>query len=147
MNRFLLFAAAFAFGLGVALPQARAEVLQLYDQALGVHALQTQAKKALPALSTTVTAVKSTGPARLNALICGNTNASMEYVQVFDVAGTVTLGTTPPDWIIPIPATNSGGLILIYGLDFVNAIKVAATTSATGSTAPGTALDCSVGYN
>jgi hypothetical protein len=146
MNRFFLFLAAFAFVLGVALPHAHAEVQGYVDPAGGFHAIQSLTKKALPALSTTVTTIKTAG-GNLGAIICANTNAVMGYVQLFDVAGTVTLGTTPPDWFVPVPPTNVGGIILVVGLNFANAIKAAATTTATGSTALGTALDCSAGYN
>ena len=146
ITRWCLFLVAFGLGLGVALPRARAEVQGYLDPAGGFHAVQSQTKKALPALSTTVTTIKASA-GNLGSIICGNTNAAMEYLQLFDVAGTVTLGTTPPDWIVPIPSTNVGGVILVVGLNFANAIKVAATTTATGSTAPGTALDCSAGYD
>ena len=146
ITRWCLFLAAFALGLGAALPPVHAAVEQFLDPAGGFHAIQSQSKKSLPALSNTVTTIKACA-GNLGTIICGNTNASMEYLQLFDVASTVTLGTTPPDWIIPISSSNTGGLILVVGLNFANAIKVAATTTATGSLAPATALDCSAGYN
>lgn len=106
-------------------------------------------KKRLSALSTTVTAIKSSAAGQLVMLQCGNTNASQAYLQVFDVAtaGGVTLGTTAPDLSIPIPATNSEGFVIPGGLAFANGIQVAATTTATGSSALGTALDCNAAYN
>lgn len=106
--------------------------------------------KLLNGLSTTVTAIKSSAAGQLGMLQCGNTNASEEYVQVFDVAtaGGVTLGSTTPKLSIPIPATNSDGFTLaLTGFQFANGIQIAATTTATGSSAPGTALDCNAGFN
>lgn len=106
--------------------------------------------KLLNALSTTVTAIKSSAAGQLGLLQCGNTNASEGYVQVFDVAtaGAVTLGTTTPKLSIPIAATNTGGWALpLVGMQFANGIQVAATTTATGLTALGTALDCNAAFN
>ena len=106
--------------------------------------------KRLSALSTTVTAIKSSAGGQLIMLQCGNTNTSEEYVQVFDVAtaGGVTLGTTTPTLSIPVAASNTGGLaISTIGIQFANGIQVAATTTATGSSAPATALDCNAAYN
>lgn len=102
----------------------------------------------LNALSTTVTSVKSSA-GQLFMLQCGNVNTSEEYVQIFNVAsGSVTLGTTAPTLSVPIAATATGGFAFsMIGVQFSTAISVAATTTATGSTAPSTALDCNVTYN
>jgi hypothetical protein len=75
-----------------------------------------------------------------------NPNATVAYVQVFDVSGTVTLGTTVPDMIFGIPATSAANLEIANGVNMTNAVKLACTTTATGSTAPGTGLDLSVFY-
>jgi hypothetical protein len=104
----------------------------------------------LNALSTTVKSIKSSASGQLGMLVCSNTNASVGYVQVFDVAtsGGVTLGTTTPKLSLAIPATNSDGFTLsIAGVQFANGIQVAATTTATGLTALGTALDCNAAFN
>jgi hypothetical protein len=101
----------------------------------------------LSALSTTVTAIKASAGG-LYMLQCGNTNASEQYVQIFNVAsGGVTLGTTTPTLSVPIGATTTGGFALSMPMTFGTAMSAAATTTATGSTAPGTALDCNVGFN
>jgi hypothetical protein len=104
----------------------------------------------LNALSTTVKSVVSSAAHQLFLLQCGNTNASEGYVQIFDVAtaGGVTLGTTTPKLSVPISATASGGFAFsLVGIQFANGIQTAATTTATGSTALGTALDCNAVYN
>lgn len=70
-----------------------------------------------------------------------NPNSSVIYVQVFDVASaSVTLGTTTPTYVIPIPATAGANLEIRNGVTHSTAITLAATTTATGSTAPSTAL-------
>ena len=66
--------------------------------------------------------------------------------SVAATAGAVTVGSTTPKWSIGIPATAAANLARV-GLAFANGIQVAATTTATGSTAPGTALDCNFSYH
>jgi hypothetical protein len=71
-----------------------------------------------------------------------NPNASVAYIQVFDVAsGSVTLGTTAPDLVFGIPASSAANLEITNGVNMGTAITLACTTTATGSTAPGTGLD------
>jgi len=100
------------------------------------------------ALSTTVTSIKSSG-GQLGFAQCDNNNAAWSYIQVFNVAsGSVTLGSTAPTQVIPIPPNLPNGFVAnVQGLQFNTAISVAATTSTTGSTGPGTAVNCTFGYN
>jgi hypothetical protein len=102
----------------------------------------------LNALSSNKTQVKaSTGQAGM--LQCYNPNTNQMYVQIFGLpSASVTVGTTPPTLSIPIPPSGTGGWTLSNpGVNFASGITVAATTTATGSTAPGTALDCNMVYN
>jgi len=94
---------------------------------------------------TTVTTVKSSA-GELGAYHCLNPNANAAYVQIFDTAGAVTLGSTVPVLSLGLPASDGGNLEWGMGIHFANAIKVAATTTATGSTAPGTAVDCNFAF-
>jgi hypothetical protein len=97
-------------------------------------------------LSTTVKTVKSSA-GQLGMLQCWNSNSSQVYVQVFNAAS-VTLGSTTPLLSVPIGPASTGGLALTAtGLQFSAAIAIAATTTATGSAAPTTALDCNLGFN
>jgi hypothetical protein len=96
-------------------------------------------------LSTTVQTVDSSAGS-LGYYYCYNPNTTVAYIQIFDTSGTVTLGTTTPKLSIGIPGTAGGNLEWANGVSFANAIKVAATTTATGSTAPSTAIDCNFGY-
>lgn len=96
------------------------------------------------ALSTTVFAV-SAAPCTLNSYYIYNPNSSVAYVQLFDVAaGSVSLGTTTPKWAIGIPASSGANLSRLK-MAFTTALSVAATTTATGSSAPATALDTNWG--
>jgi hypothetical protein len=97
------------------------------------------------AQSTIVTTIKG-GAGELGAYHCLNPNASAAYVQIFDTVGAVTLGSTVPVLSLGLPASDGGNLEWAMGVHFANAIKVAVTTTATGSTAPGTAVDCNFEY-
>lgn len=97
------------------------------------------------ALSTTVKTVAASA-AQLTFYHCSNPNTSAIYVQVFDISGTVTLGTSTPAISLRFPGTDGTANLSQVNLTFANAIKVAATTTATGSSAPSTAVDCNFGY-
>jgi hypothetical protein len=97
------------------------------------------------AQSATVTTVKGSA-GELGAYHCLNPNASVVYVQIFDTSGTVTLNNTVPVLSLGLPASDGGNLEWTMGIHFANAIKVAVTTTATGSTAPGTAVDCNFAF-
>jgi hypothetical protein len=106
-------------------------------------------------LTTTVVIVKgvasSTTPGAVDAVVCGNGNASpaVGYVQFFDAAYStaVTLGTTVPKMVVVIPPVGAGGATFPNGgVFFQNGIKIAATTTAKGDTALTDALDCTVAF-
>jgi hypothetical protein len=104
---------------------------------------------AAASLSTTVTAIKASS-GWLGKMLCNNPNSSIAYVQIFNIAaGSVTLGSSTPVDIVPVPpnSLNGGFTLPVPGERFSTAISFAATTTPTGSTAPGTALTCAYGYN
>lgn len=106
--------------------------------------------KLLNALSTTLVQIGPAGARSLSLLQCYNPNSSQAYVQVFNAVSTnVTLGTTVPVLSIPIAGTSTGGWAMSLGAigQFSTGLTVAATTTATGNSAPGTALDCNAGWN
>lgn len=91
-------------------------------------------------LTNTKVAVKSSA-GNFGGYMVYNPNASAVYIQVFDVAsGSVTLGTTAPTYVISLPASAAANVEFALGITHSTAITLAATTTATGSTAPGTAL-------
>ncbi len=76
-----------------------------------------------------------------------NPNASVVYVQVWNVASaSVTVGTTAPTMVLVIPALGWADAPPSLPIDFKTALTIAATTTATGSTAPGTAIICNIWY-
>lgn len=97
------------------------------------------------ALTATVVTVKSTNGV-LGHLQCYNPSNAAAYVQVFDVSGAVTLGTTVPVLSFGLTTLTNNSVEFTNGYLFANAIKVAATTTATGSSAPSAALTCNFGY-
>lgn len=89
-----------------------------------------------------VTTIKSSQGV-FGGYIIYNPNATVSYIQVFNVAsGSITLGTTPPTYVITIPATSTANVEFTVGIQHSTAINVYATTTATGNTAPGTGLTC-----
>lgn len=91
-------------------------------------------------ITNTVVSVKSSA-GQLGGYRLYNPNASVEYVQVFNLAtGSVALGTTTPTYFFSIPPGATANVEFANGIAHSTAISIAATTTATGSTAPGTAL-------
>lgn len=104
----------------------------------------------LNALSTSVTAVKTSSAGRLGAIYCYNANASVAYLQIFDVATAagVTLGSTVPKLSLGVPTAQSSGLgPAVLGITFQNGIQVAVTTTATGNSATASGMDCNAAVN
>jgi hypothetical protein len=98
----------------------------------------------LTALTNTAQTVRSSGGG-FESFSCFNPNSSVSYVQVFDISGSVTVGTSTPKLSYGIGANASWGMTDL-AMVFANAIKVAATTGATNGTAPTNALVCNFGY-
>lgn len=96
------------------------------------------------AITTTVAPTAAAG--KFGGYMLINLNSSPAYLQVFDTTGAVTLGTTPPTFVIPIPAnaTPANGVAanveLTNGIIIVNGIKCAATTTSNGATTVTTGL-------
>jgi len=97
---------------------------------------------------TTVAAVVSSAAAKFGGYMFLNLNATPAYIQVFNVAtsGAVTLGTTTPTFVIPLPANSTAAngaganLELTVGIPMSAGIQVAATTTPTGATTVTTGL-------
>ena len=99
----------------------------------------------IAALSTTVTEVR-VGETRIHMIEASNINTADAYLQFFDRrASAVTHGTDTPVFSLFVPkgdGTNRGGMDKAFAvpLYFLEALSVAATTTATGNTAPTTGL-------
>ncbi len=91
-------------------------------------------------VSLTTSATISGATGKFGGYMFNNPNASAAYIQVFDTTGAVTLGTTTPTFVVPIPAGASANVEFSNGIAITNGIKAAATTTATGSTTVATGL-------
>lgn len=100
---------------------------------------------------TTITTVSAVA-GKFGGYMLINLNTSPAYLQVFDTTGAVTLGTTTPTFVVPIPAnaTPANGLAanleLANGTNLVNGLKVAVTTTASGATTVATGLSGTIWY-
>jgi hypothetical protein len=98
------------------------------------------------ALTSTAVAVKASA-GKLHGYILHNPSAATTFIQVWNIAvGSVTVGTTAPTYVIPIPSGASANVSWEKGVTHSTAITVAATTTATGSTAPATAAVVALFY-
>ena len=106
------------------------------------------------ALAATVVQIKG-GAATFGGYInLFNPNTATTYIQVFNkLSANVTLGTTAPDFVITLPgiatasATGSDrNLEMTHGVALSTGYSVAATTTATGLTAPASAAVATLLY-
>jgi hypothetical protein len=67
-----------------------------------------------------------------------NPNASVIYLQFYNTASTPVLGTSVV-WWVPVAASYAGQIQLPYAINFTTGIGIGAATTATGSSAPGSA--------
>lgn len=92
------------------------------------------------ALSNTKTSVKGSA-GNLGGYMLYNSNAAATYVQVFDATtANVTVGTTTPTYVVALPPAAAANVEFTLGIAHANAITIAATTTATGSSAPAAAV-------
>lgn len=77
-----------------------------------------------------------------------NPNATAQFVQLYNTAqASVTVGTTAPLFMLTIPATSAANVNFVQGITFSNTgFSAAATSTAGGNGAPGTALDAVIFY-
>lgn len=96
------------------------------------------------AITTTVAPTAAAG--KFGGYMLINLNSTPAYLQVFDTTGAVTLGSTAPTFVIPLPAnsTAANGLAanveLANGIVIANGIKCAATTTSNGASTVSTGL-------
>lgn len=71
-----------------------------------------------------------------------NPNSSAQFVQIYNVAAaSVTVGTTPPLFMLTIPAVSAANVEFTNGIAFSTAMSCAATATAGGNGAPSSAID------
>lgn len=123
--------------------------LVAYTLALGPRARGQMIGEGLPVaaveLSTTVTSIRAVAGTLLT-VECNNPNVLVTYVQMFDLATTVTLGTTVATRVVTLaPSTGTGIFAPVppgLSMPLANGLQVAATTTASGSTAPVYGVHC-----
>ena len=105
--------------------------------------------KTLAALTNTAIAVKASAGQVYSAQCTNNDATHVAYIQIFDVAAaSVTMGTTAPKKFVGIPpGQNAGFTFSMVGVQHATAISAGAASTATGGTAPTTAIDCTVDFN
>lgn len=81
------------------------------------------------------------GPGELHGILVYNSNAAVEFVQMFDaLAADVTVGTDEPKMSIPIPAQSSIIFVLDKHIRFDVGMTYACSDTATGNGDPTTGL-------
>lgn len=94
------------------------------------------------ALDSTITAVQTASSALYIIEVNNTANASEDnYLKLWNVAtGSVTVGTTVPDWVIRVPQGKTVTVMMPDGITFDTAISAACvTTAGTGGTTNPTA--------
>lgn len=99
--------------------------------------------KLLNAITDTGVAVKG-GAGQLYMIQCWNPNAAVAYLQVYDA---VSITGTPKLSFAIAPTATGGMAVSLVGVQFATGIEVQASTGATTTAAPSTALDCNALYN
>lgn len=87
----------------------------------------------------TVIGVKASSAVIYAIDIDNASNAATTFVKLWNTAsGSVTIGTTAPDMIIPVPASTRVSIPIPQGITFATAVTVASVTTAgtAGSTGP-----------
>ena len=98
------------------------------------------------AQTTTVQTVKGSAGIFGGYYISNAANSASSCLQVFDSSTTVTLGSTTPSMVYEIPANGAANVEIVNGVNMANGIKLAATTTCTGSTAPSSGLNITAYY-
>lgn len=70
------------------------------------------------------------GPATVYVILISNPNGAAEYLKMYDTASSVTVGTTVPDHIFMVAASQQPVLYFcLEGWDFVNGVTIACVTA------------------
>ena len=91
------------------------------------------------ALTNTVVMVKASA-GNFGGYMLLNPDTATSYIQLFDTAQPVVLGTTLPLFVIPLPGGAAANVEWALGITHINSIQAAATTSPTGAGAPNISL-------
>jgi len=96
--------------------------------------------------NSTATSIKATA-GNIYAVTASNLNSAIAYIQLFDaISSTITVGTTTPNYVFPLPAGGGYDAQFIVPMTFSTAISYACTTTPTGAISPTSSLTVSMGY-
>lgn len=140
-------AQATAANLNATVVQGTASSLNATVVGTGTFAVQSNAAtpKGFHISSNAVQAIKSSAGNLYSYFLDNTANSSATYFQFFNVASSsVTLGSTSPLFVIPVPAGLAANLNMNWA--FSTAMSFAATTTYNGSTAPASAVDCTLAW-
>lgn len=118
------------------------------NTANGLSVFNATSSDGATALTNTAQAIKASA-GQVYGWYIYNPNATAQFVQFYNTAaGSVTVGTTNPLFMLTIPATAGANVEFTNGITFSNAgFSCAATSTAGGNGAPTTALDAVIFYN
>ena len=113
----------------------------------GLSVFNATSSDGATALTNTAQAIKASA-GQVYGWYIYNPNSSAQFVQLYNTAaGSVTVGTTNPLFMLTIPATSAANVEFTNGITFSNAgFSCAATSTAGGNGAPSTALDAVIFY-
>ena len=100
-------------------------------------------------LDATIAAIKASAGTLYSIIIDNSANAAASYLKLWDLAsGSVTVGTTAPDWIIKIAASVKKTIVFPEGLAFATALSAACVTAGgtAGVTGPTSDVDARLVY-
>lgn len=87
------------------------------------------------------------GPVLLFNIMGFNTGGAVSYLQFFDaLVADVTVGTTTPTFVIPLPAGGGYDAEYVLPEGFRTGIVIACTATAAGAGAPGADAIVKLGY-
>jgi len=96
------------------------------------------------ALSTSVQTADGSGGTIYQVYIDNSNNSAQVYLKLYDTTGSVTVGTTHPDFIFPCAASSVREFNFVQGIAYATGLKIACETDAgTGdgsAAAPGNAV-------
>ncbi len=99
-------------------------------------------------LNETKSAVKASAGTMHSIIIDNTANGAASFVKLYDVAsGSVTVGTTAPDWIFKVPASTKRSITFMDGgIAFATALTAACVTAGgtAGTTGPTSDVDVTI---
>lgn len=100
-------------------------------------------------LDATIAAVKASAGTLYAIVVDNSANSAVSYLKLWDLAsGSVTVGTTAPDWIFKIAASVKKTIAIPEGLAFATALSAACLTTGgtAGTTNPTSDVDVRITY-